>query len=879
MKTQTLQHQIKLWTVLLIVVPSLLIMTIYTVEQISLAKQHNLELIEQRVHTQKRLIDYWLEERAENIRDLSRTEAFRTLDESQMERALYFKQQLDNYFDSFSYIDKKGFFKISTFTLKQRNSPAIDNPYFEAAKARKSYVSNVVIDPNSGQPIINISSPIYDYNGDFQGLILGSIKIVTLEKLLRENWIGQTGEISLINREGTMLTDPRHLNLQTDKDIVKDAAKRNFKLTENTFRSIAPGESGTTTWIDYLGNKVLGAYLDVPERGWTLIGKINEDEVLAPIYKQLAMMTSATAILILLILPLAKKITNQIKLPIDWLIRQSNQVATENYQLVDQYNASKNMPYELDILCETFFNMSHKIKNTVSLLKQNEAKLGNHMLEIQEINATLEEEMMERQAAQAALVNLNIDLENKINERTQDLQDINAALEEEIMERQAAQEALNEKNQVIKKIAYSDSLTGLPNRALLNKRLKKEMERTRCGESAGAVLFIDLDDLKMVNDTFGHTYGDALITMAGKRIVETVSDHGFVGRIGGDEFMVILSGEHDRKNIIHSADMIVEAFNQDMEALGIRLHTSASVGIAVYPTDGDTTEEIFKNADNAMYAAKKAGKNCWRFYETTMQIEAYDKILLINSLRHAIENQELSLHYQPQVDMNGYTVGFEALLRWNSPEHGAISPARFIPLAEQNGLIQKIGNWVLKEASHFARRLVDNGWGHIHVAVNVSPYQLCADDFIDGVREALFNAGIEPNQLEIEITENALIESLEESTHILEKIRTMGVRLSLDDFGTGYSSLTYLQRLPVKTLKIDKAFIDMILTNKAQKAIIRTIIDMAHIMKMNVVAEGVETEIQIAYLAKCHCDLLQGYIISPPIPEAEAIDFLSYCKQ
>lgn len=877
MKTQTLQYQIKLWTVLLIIVPSLLIMTIYTVGQISLAKQQNLELIEQRVHAQKRLIDYWMEERVENIRDLSRAEAFRTLDESQMERTLYFKKQLDNYFDSFSYIDKKGYMKIST--VEQRNSSTTDNPYFKAAKARNSYVSNVVIDPNNNQPIINISSPIYDYNGDFQGLILGTIKIITLEKLLRENWIGQTGEIFLINKEGLMLTDPRYLNTQNDKDIDKHAALVNSKLTENTFRAIAPGESGTTTWNDYLGNKVLGAYLDVPERGWTLIGKINEDEVLIPIYKQLTMMAGATAILILLILPLAKRITNQIKLPIDWLIRQSSQVATEKYQLVDQYNVSKNMPYELVILCETFSNMSTKIKNTISLLKQNEAKLGNHMLEIQEINATLEEEMMERQAAQAALVNLNIDLENKINERTQDLQDMNAALEEEIMERQAAQEALNKKNQVIKNIAYSDSLTGLPNRALLNKRLKKEMERTRCGESSGAVLFIDLDDLKMVNDTFGHTYGDALITMAGKRIVETVGNEGFVGRIGGDEFMVILSGEHDRKNIIQSANMIIETFNQDMEVLGICFHTSASVGIAVYPADGDTSEEIFKNADNAMYAAKKSGKNCWRFYETTMQIEAYDKIRLINSLRHAIENQELSLHYQPQVDINGCTVGFEALLRWNSPEHGAISPTRFIPLAEQNGLIQKIGNWVLKEASQFARKLVNKGWGHIHVAVNVSPYQLCADHFIDDVRKALYSAGIEPNQLEIEITENALIESLEESTHILEKIQAMGIRMSLDDFGTGYSSLTYLQRLPVKTLKIDKAFIDMILTNKAQKAIIRTIIDMAHIMKMNVVAEGVETEIQIAYLAKCHCDLLQGYIISPPVPEAEAINFLSYCKK
>jgi EAL domain-containing protein (putative c-di-GMP-specific phosphodiesterase class I) len=279
-----------------------------------------------------------------------------------------------------------------------------------------------------------------------------------------------------------------------------------------------------------------------------------------------------------------------------------------------------------------------------------------------------------------------------------------------------------------------------------------------------------------------------------------------------------------------------------------------------------------------MYAAKKAGKNCWRFYEATMQTEAYNKILLINSLRHAVERDELLLHYQPQVGGDGVTVGFEALLRWNSLEYGSISPARFILLAEQSGLIQSIGNWVLRESCRFARRLADEGWGHIHVAVNVSPCQLCADDFIDSVRQALLSAGIEPGQLEIEITENALIESLEESTHILNKLQFMGIRLSLDDFGTGYSSLTYLQRLPVRTLKIDKAFIDMILTDGAQKAIIGSIVDMAHIMEMTVVAEGVETEAQVEYLLRCHCDLLQGYITGSPMPEEEAVRFLSRHK-
>ena len=875
MKTQTLGNQFRFWTLLLVVVPSLLIMGIYTVGQISVAKQQNLELIQQRVHSKERIINYWMGERARNIHELSESQAFGNLDEKQIEYALQIKKKHDSNFDSVSYINKEGFFKNSTLSLGIQYPSAIGRPYFEAAQLGKDYISDVVMSRNSGVPIINFSSPVYGNNGNFQGMILGSVKTATLEMLLRDNWIGQTGEIYLVNRDGTFITEPRYIDTLIEKGLIEENAIMKHRISDDALRNIRLGESSTATWLDYRGERVLGAYQYIPEREWTLIGKIDESEVLTPIYRQLALMACGTIALVLLILPFATLITNRIKHSIDWLIHQSNYVAAENYEMVGQDKFSETMPYELATLCETFFKMNNKIKKTVGLLKQNETMLGIKMQEIQEMNATLEEEVMERQAAQIALADLNTELESNVNERTCELQDMNAALEEEVMERQAAQEALNKKTEVIRQIAYTDVLTGLPNRVHLNEKLEVEMEKTRRGQSAGALLFIDLDDLKMVNDTFGHTYGDALITMAGKRIVEAAGDNALVGRIGGDEFIVILASEYDTKKIAESADRIIEAFSQDIDVLGIRLHTSASVGIAVYPADGDAAEEIFKNADNAMYAAKKAGKNCWRFYEATMQIQAYDKILLINSLRHAIEGGELLLHYQPQVNIDGTTIGFEALLRWNSPQHGSISPIRFIPLAEQSGLIQPIGDWVLKEACQFARRLSDMGWGHLHVAVNVSPCQLCVDNFIDNVVQALLGAGIEPHQLELEITENALIASIEESTHILEKLKRMGVHLSLDDFGTGYSSLTYLRRLPVSTLKIDKAFIDMILIEGTQKAIIRTIVDMAHIMEMTVVAEGVESQLQIDYLAQCGCDCLQGYIISHPLPEKEALLFLA----
>ena len=447
---------------------------------------------------------------------------------------------------------------------------------------------------------------------------------------------------------------------------------------------------------------------------------------------------------------------------------------------------------------------------------------------------------------------------------------------QDITEHKRAEEALHRKSEEIKRMAYTDVLTGLPNRAHLNERLDQEMEQVRRGESSGVVLFIDVDDLKTVNDTLGHTYGDVIIIEAGKRIAAEVGQGAFVARIGGDEFLVILPGERNREYIARLADRIIGALCQSITVFGVGLHLSASAGAAIYPDDGNTAEEIFKNADNAMYAAKNTGKNCWAFYDTDMQAAAYERMLLTNSLRHAVERRELVLHYQPQVGtVDGVIVGFEALLRWNSPEHGSISPTRFIPLAEQSGLIHVIGDWVLREACQFARRLVDQGLENIYIAVNVSPHQLCAGHFVDTVGDALHSTGIAPWQLEIEITENALIASLDEGICKLGELQAMGVRLALDDFGTGYSSLTYLQRLPVKTLKIDKSFMDTIMIDGTNKAIIRSIVEMAHVMEMSVVAEGVETEQQKDYLTQCGCDLLQGYIISHPVPEDIAIGLIS----
>ncbi|HWR40462.1 MAG TPA: EAL domain-containing protein [Patescibacteria group bacterium] len=464
--------------------------------------------------------------------------------------------------------------------------------------------------------------------------------------------------------------------------------------------------------------------------------------------------------------------------------------------------------------------------------------------------------------------------ENALHDSINELQEISASLEEEIEERQAAQETLRRHTDEYRRKAMTDALTGLPNRACFNERLEAEMRKARQGEAAGSILFVDLDDLKMVNDTFGHKRGDALIISAAALIVSEVESGALVARVGGDEF-IVLSKMRSRRELADAADRIIRALQYDYDILAMRLHTSASVGIAIFPDDGDTSEEIFKNADNAMYVAKRAGKNCWRFYDPSMQMETYEQIVLTSSLRFALEQGELSIMYQPQVSTKNHAVvGFEALLRWSSPQHGMIAPMRFIPLAEKSGLIHSIGQWVIREACQFAEKLNRNGLENVRVAVNVSPYQLASERFGNMVGETLECFRISPDQLEMEITESALIPSIDGTLRILHDINALGVRLALDDFGTGYSSLTYLHRLPVQTLKIDKSFIDMIITDNKPPVMMKNIVNMAHSMKMNVVAEGVETREQLNCLTKSRCDLIQGYFFSKPLPDQAAIQFL-----
>ncbi|MDD4321771.1 MAG: EAL domain-containing protein [Acidaminococcaceae bacterium] len=449
----------------------------------------------------------------------------------------------------------------------------------------------------------------------------------------------------------------------------------------------------------------------------------------------------------------------------------------------------------------------------------------------------------------------------------------------DISKQVAAKAECIQQDDTIKHMAYFDQLTDIPNRNNLYEKLAKELGQAKIGKTSGVVFSIDVDGLKTINDAYGHHFGDKVLITVSTRIREAVGEKVFVARTGGDEFVVALQGKYTNGQIDIIAEKISRSVSKKQQYLGMSLHTTVSMGITHYPEDGDTVEAIIKKAEDARYEAKKNGRNCWEFYNKEMQIEAYNSTRMIEGLRYAIERGELFLVYQPQVFLPQRIVGgMEALLRWNSPKYGNVSPSVFIPLAEESGIINSIGKWVLTEACCFAGRLAQKGHGNVRVAVNISARQVATDDFVDIILCAAKAANIKPQQLEIEITESSLMVSLDDAIYKLEQLKAKGFNIALDDFGTGFSSLTYLRRLPIKTLKIDKSFIDLIETDTLGAGMVGAIINMAKTINMNVVAEGVETKKQLDYLLKKNCDYIQGYLFSKPLEEDKVYKFLENFK-
>jgi len=454
-------------------------------------------------------------------------------------------------------------------------------------------------------------------------------------------------------------------------------------------------------------------------------------------------------------------------------------------------------------------------------------------------------------------------LEIQVAARTDELKRTNTQLESEISERRQAQSKLNY-------LAYHDPLTGLANRRCFIERLDESLLESARRNERMAVLFIDLDQFKQVNDSLGHGVGDELLVSVASRLSEHVRLIDMLARLGGDEFICLMEAVRSQDEVELLAREILAAFEFPFKLGDHELFLTASVGISQSPSDGDSVLTLMRNADTAMYRAKALGRGNFHFYTPEMTRDAQERIQMENLLRRALDKGELSVHLQPQVGTHsGRLLGAEALVRWNSPELGQVMPMRFIPLAEDSGLIIGLGNWVLRETCRQVMQWRMSGFNLPQVAVNVSVKQLERQEFIDVLGQILDETGMEPSRLKLELTESVVMAVGGDAVDLLERLRDLGISLSIDDFGTGYSSLSYLKMLPVQQLKIDRSFVEGIGKNPGDEAIIRTVMELARSLGFEVIAEGVETAEQSDFLGDLGCEQLQGHLHGRAVAPAE----------
>jgi diguanylate cyclase (GGDEF)-like protein len=426
----------------------------------------------------------------------------------------------------------------------------------------------------------------------------------------------------------------------------------------------------------------------------------------------------------------------------------------------------------------------------------------------------------------------------------------------------------------LERLAHLDPVTELPNRHAFNEKLQQLVVQTRKSSEGVALVLLDLDNFKVINDTLGHAHGDALLRATAKRLRSTLRSSDIVCRLGGDEFAVMIWPVQRPQEVILTAERLVDRLAQPLMVGTQEIYVTASIGIATCPDDGTDVQALTSNADTAMYYAKRNGKNAWAMFRPEMNQLAQDRLALEADLHKAIERGELRLFYQPQISLeSGRIVALEALLRWKHPTRGEVSPSDFVPIAEECGLIGELGRWALHTACRHAAAWRDAGLGRPQIAVNVSARQLRHDNLIHDVLAALEESGLEADQLELEITESVLMDSVDSARKILAFLRTRGVKIAIDDFGTGHSSLSYLPALPADQLKIDRSFVQQIPGDGA--AITSAIISLAHSFGLSVVAEGVETEEQVEFLRSINCGAVQGWFYARAKPESEIATLLS----
>jgi diguanylate cyclase (GGDEF)-like protein len=488
------------------------------------------------------------------------------------------------------------------------------------------------------------------------------------------------------------------------------------------------------------------------------------------------------------------------------------------------------------------------------------------------------------------LGNLIVDFNKMLDEiqlRDDELKDHRTQLEERVTQRtRELEESNNQLSQskkqaetVAKRMEYHahhDDLTGLPNRILLNDRINTELSHARRQKSMMALLFLDLDRFKVINDSLGHAIGDQLLRVISRRLKNCLRDEDTIARLGGDEFMILLPRITSSSDAGRVGRKITEALVEPVSCNGHELHITTSIGISIYPFDSTDVETLIKNADISMYRAKELGRNKVVYYTAEMNAGSRKQLALETNLRKALDRGELELHYQPKINTASNTVvGVEALLRWNHPTMGSVSPAEFIPVAEDSGLIIPIGEWVLETAFKQLREWHDAGHDELTMAVNLSSVQLSRSGIEATINDSISNAGIDPCMAELEITENIAIHDIDSAIAILNKLKCTGINIAMDDFGTGYSSLSYLRRLPIDIVKIDQSFVRDIPDSKEAILIAQAIIAMAQSLRLSLIVEGIENVKQLNYFRQQGCEVMQGFLFSRPVAAEDILEILN----
>lgn len=750
--------------------------------------------------------------------------------------------------------------------------------------------------------------PLHDNQGNFVGVATGDLDFGTLQKLISELHLNIAADVYLLNKEGEYLANPEKNKVMQGK-ITEDPNKS----LRDAAKTMFSGKEGAFTYFRKEARRVY--YAPVPGFGWTLAIDVSEADLLAPLddllYRMftifvIAIFVASTALIFYSrYIVLNIKMVNQFAMAIargdltrsievrskDEFGQMTENLNTMRKNFEAQYEEiaisreelshseekyrvlvenSKDLIFRLDTKGE-FVSVNKAFEKTTGL-KQTEI-IGNDMsIFIKDSNIydrfkeILKQVIITGQHKYSKFEYLNITGEKIIYDVSlMSIRNVNNQIIGITGTNHDITEIIKNEEK-IKQLAYYDTLTGLPNRILFCERVTTAINQAKNDGSLLVVMYLDLDNFKRINDTKGHHVGDMVLKKVSETLKNIISEPNIVTRMGGDEFTILIEDITSFKEVNDVASRILFDIEQPYSINGFKYDLTTCIGISLYPEDGQSVEELLKNSDIAMYKAKAAGKNNFQFFNSKMMEEILDRVELELDLRNALINNEMYIEFQPQIDgLNGTIRGAEALMRWNNPKYGIISPVRFIPILEENTQIVKFGEWILRQSCFLNKEIQKKGLNVITIAVNISSVQLKRKNFVDKVLEILNETGLEPKYLELEITESVLIEGFEEVLEKLAQLKEIGIGISLDDFGTGYSSLNYLRQLPIDTLKIDRSFLSEMSETSNDRAIIGTIISLAHKLDMEVVAEGVETQEHNDYLIKNHCDYLQGFYHSKPV--------------